>query len=93
MNNDILEGNWKQVKGKVKERWGELTDGHLEQIKGKVTRLVGLIQEHYGISREKAEQQVEDWLKRIDGEDPEEDPGSATVRSDRNPSGAGDEVA
>lgn len=61
MNKDRLEGNWKQLKGEVKEKWGELTDDDLDRIEGQRDQLVGRIQERYGIARDKAESQVEEW--------------------------------
>jgi uncharacterized protein YjbJ (UPF0337 family) len=61
MNWDRIEGNWKQVKGQVKEKWGKLTDDHLDVIAGKRDQLVGRIQEAYGISRDEADRQVRDW--------------------------------
>ena len=56
-----IAGNWNQLKGKVKQQWGELTDDDLTVIEGNRDMLVGKIQEHYGVSREEAEQQVNDW--------------------------------
>ena len=64
MNWDIVEGNWKQFKGKVKTQWGKLTDDHLDVIAGKREALAGRIQEIYGITREEAEQQIKDFEKR-----------------------------
>lgn len=64
MNWDRIEGNWKQAKGKVKEQWGKLTDDHLDIIDGRRDRLLGQIQESYGIARDEAENQVQDWEKR-----------------------------
>lgn len=61
MNWDRVEGNWKQLKGKVKEQWGKLTDDHLDQIAGNRDQLVGRIQEAYGIGKDDAERQVKDW--------------------------------
>ena len=58
MNWDIVEGNWKQFKGKVKARWGSLTDDHLDMIAGKRVELAGKIQEAYGITKDEAEQQI-----------------------------------
>jgi len=63
MNKDILEGNWKQFKGKVKSQWGKLTDDHLDQIKGKRDILAGKIQETYGLTKEEAEKQINDFEK------------------------------
>lgn len=61
MNSDQLKGMWKQVKGSVKERWGKLTDDDLEVIDGKHDQLVGKIQERYGVARDAAQKQVEEW--------------------------------
>ena len=60
MNTDTLKGNWKQLKGSVKEKWGDLTDDELEQIDGNREKLVGKVQEKYGVTREEAEKQVDD---------------------------------
>ena len=58
MDWDIVAGNWKQFKGKVKARWGDLSDDHLEAIAGKRVELAGKLQETYGISKDEAEQQI-----------------------------------
>ena len=70
MNWDTLEGNWKQMKGSVREQWGKLTDNDLEQIAGKKDQLVGRIQERYGISREVAQQQADQWARTMESKDP-----------------------
>ena len=59
-----IEGNWNQAKGKIKEQWGKLTDDHLDQISGKREHLVGKVQECYGIKKDEAEHQVNDWESR-----------------------------
>ena len=56
-----VEGNWKQVTGKVKEQWGKLTDDDLMEIQGRRDQLVGKIQMRYGVSQEQAEAQVSGW--------------------------------
>lgn len=61
MNSDQLKGQWKQAKGAVKEKWGKLTDDDLLTIEGNQDRLIGRIQELYGITREAAEKQVKEW--------------------------------
>jgi uncharacterized protein YjbJ (UPF0337 family) len=61
MNWDRIEGNWKQMKGAVKEQWGKLTDDHVDMIAGKRDKLVGRIQETYGCSRDEADSQVRKW--------------------------------
>lgn len=58
MNWDIVEGNWKQFKGKAKAQWGKLTDDHLDVIAGKRDQLAGKLQESYGISKDEAEKQI-----------------------------------
>lgn len=65
MNWDRIEGNWKQLKGKVKAKWGDLTDDSLDEIGGRRDQLVGKIQESYGIGRDEAERQVKDWEGRL----------------------------
>ncbi|MDR3566712.1 MAG: CsbD family protein [Syntrophobacteraceae bacterium] len=64
MNVDILKGNWKQAKGKVKQQWGKLTDDDLEIIEGKRDELIGRLQERYGITRDEASKQVDDFYSR-----------------------------
>ena len=61
MNSDRMEGNWKQVKGQIKEKWGKLTDDDLDVISGKRDQLLGKLQERYGIAREEAERQMKDF--------------------------------
>lgn len=61
MNWDQMEGKWKQYAGKVKEKWGKLTDSDMTVINGKRDQLVGRIQERYGIAKDEAERQVDDW--------------------------------
>lgn len=63
MNRNIIEGNWKQLKGKVKQNWGKLTDDHLDVIDGKRDQLAGKIQEAYGCSQDDAEEQISSWEK------------------------------
>jgi uncharacterized protein YjbJ (UPF0337 family) len=58
MNWDVIEGNWKQFKGLVKEKWGKLTDDHLDTIAGKRDQLAGRLQEAYGITKDQAELQL-----------------------------------
>ena len=59
MNQDIFEGKWKQLKGQVKEWWGKLTDDDLEQVGGKYDQFVGMLQEKYGYTRERAEEEID----------------------------------
>jgi uncharacterized protein YjbJ (UPF0337 family) len=64
MNEDTLKGQWTQLKGKVREQWGKLTNDDVDVIKGESEQLVGRIQERYGVARDEAHRQVNDWLKR-----------------------------
>lgn len=56
-----VEGNWKQLKGKIQEQWGKLTDDDLDEIAGQRNQLEGKIQERYGIERDRVERDIEDW--------------------------------
>ncbi len=62
MNSDILEGKWKQLKGKAQQKWGKLTSDELDVIGGKREELVGKVQEKYGWSREEAENEVDQFI-------------------------------
>ncbi|MEY8713444.1 hypothetical protein A9B99_21080 [Mangrovibacter phragmitis] len=66
MNMTEISGDWKIIKGKVKEEWGKLTDDDLDVIEGKRDQLVGRIQERYGYAKERAEEEVAAWEKRDD---------------------------
>lgn len=65
MNKDEVGGNWKQLKGKVKEQWGKLTDDDMTVIEGKRDQLVGKVQNH-GYAKDQAEKEVKDWETRND---------------------------
>ena len=68
MNSDQLKGKWKQMKGSVKERWGKLTDDDIDVIDGQHDQLIGKIQERYGVAREAAQKQVDEWNANIASE-------------------------
>jgi uncharacterized protein YjbJ (UPF0337 family) len=61
MNSDQFEGKWKQLKGSVKQRWAKLTDDDLAYIGGKKDQLVSPLQERYGITREQAQREADEW--------------------------------
>jgi uncharacterized protein YjbJ (UPF0337 family) len=65
MNWDRVEGNWKQFTGKVREKWGDISDNDLEKINGRRDQLEGILQERYGIGRDVARKNVDDWLKTL----------------------------
>ena len=62
MNWDRVEGNWKQFAGKVREKWGKLTEDDLQVINGHQDQLIGRLQERYGIAEEEAQKQVKHWV-------------------------------
>ena len=64
MNWDIIKGNWKQAKGNIRKQWGKLTDDDLDVIAGERDVLIGKIQERYGLSRDQAEKEVDDFHRR-----------------------------
>jgi uncharacterized protein YjbJ (UPF0337 family) len=61
MNEDTLKGQWTQLKGAAREKWGKLTNDDLDQIQGQSEQLIGKIQERYGIAREEAKKQFDAW--------------------------------
>jgi uncharacterized protein YjbJ (UPF0337 family) len=65
LNWSHIEGDWKQFKGKVKQKWGQLTDDELDEISGNRDILVGKIQERYGIGKEEAERRVREFTEHL----------------------------
>ena len=61
MNSDMLKGKWSELKGSVKQKWGDLTDDDLLEIEGNRDKLVGKIQQRYGRSRDVAEKEANDF--------------------------------
>jgi uncharacterized protein YjbJ (UPF0337 family) len=61
MNWDRIEGNWKQFSGKVKEKWGQLTDDDLTKINGNREQLEGVLQQRYGYAKDKAKDEIDRW--------------------------------
>lgn len=66
MNQNILEGKWKQLRGTIREKWGELTDDDLDQIAGKRDKFAGILQERYGYTQMEAERQIDEFLETWD---------------------------
>jgi uncharacterized protein YjbJ (UPF0337 family) len=62
MNRDTLKGQWKQMKGEIKRRWGKLTDDELDQVEGNFDKLAGRIQERYGYQKDQAEREINEFL-------------------------------
>ena len=65
MNWERVEGNWKDFQGKVIQHWSKLTSDDLDQVKGHRDALLRKLQERYGIAREAAEQQIDDWMRTV----------------------------
>jgi uncharacterized protein YjbJ (UPF0337 family) len=65
MNWDRVEGNWKQFGGKAREKWGKLTDDDWQVVAGKKDQLVGRIQERYGIARDQASREADEWAQSL----------------------------
>lgn len=65
MNRDIFEGKWKEMKGQMKEWWGELTDDDLDRADGKADQLVGILQQRYGYTKEQAEEEFNKRLEAV----------------------------
>ncbi|HVK12406.1 MAG TPA: CsbD family protein [Gemmataceae bacterium] len=65
MNWDTIQGQWKQLAGKVREKWGAFTDDEIEQIAGKKDQLVGKLQERYGYAKDRAEQEADEFTRSL----------------------------
>jgi len=81
MNQDRIQGRWKQLKGKVREQWGKLTDDDLDVIAGRRDQLLGRIQQRHGLAKDEAERQVERWESRSPEHRLEDAPRRARERS------------
>ncbi len=64
MNWDLIEGNWKQAVGHVKEQWGKLTDDDIDVVAGRRDQLAGKLQERYGLAKDDAEKQIAEWQRK-----------------------------
>jgi uncharacterized protein YjbJ (UPF0337 family) len=63
MNGDVMQGKWKQLRGQIQKQWGDLTDSDLDRIKGTRTEFEGLLQERYGYTKDRAQTEVDNFLK------------------------------
>jgi uncharacterized protein YjbJ (UPF0337 family) len=68
MNRDVVAGKWKQLKGELRQQWGRLTDDELDRVGGNAEKLIGLVQERYGLARDEAERQLDELVRRSDVE-------------------------
>ena len=73
MNWDQVAGKWKQYKGQAKEKWGKMTDDDIDVIDGRRQQLVGKIQERYGLARDAAESQADEFVRSLKEEDAEQE--------------------
>ncbi|QJF52203.1 CsbD family protein [Roseobacter ponti] len=64
MNFDVIKGNWEQMRGEVQSEWGKLTDDEVTETEGDARQLRGLIQERYGLAKDEAERQINDFIAR-----------------------------
>ena len=64
MNRAVLSGKWKEIRGKVKQTWGKLTDNDLERINGRFEELTGLIEQRYGYTHDQAEKEVDRFIEQ-----------------------------
>lgn len=64
MNADILKGKWKEIKGGIREQWGELTDDEIDQVQGREEQLLGLLQTKYGYAKDEARKEYENFMRR-----------------------------
>ena len=62
IDENVLEGKWNQIKGQIKQQWGELTDDDIDRIRGNREEMIGVLQEKYGKSREEAEKEMDEFL-------------------------------
>lgn len=68
MNENVLEGKWLQLRGSIREKWGEITDDELDQIAGKRDKFAGVLQEKYGYTQIEAERQINDFLENLEAD-------------------------
>jgi uncharacterized protein YjbJ (UPF0337 family) len=61
MNRDTMQGNFKQLRGKIKQQWGKLTDDEIDQLEGNAEILAGKLQERYGLAKDEAERQAREF--------------------------------
>jgi uncharacterized protein YjbJ (UPF0337 family) len=66
MNWEQIEGGWKQFRGKVQEQWGKLTHDDLDVINGKREKLIGKIEQRYGVAKDEADRQVREWCEHLE---------------------------
>jgi uncharacterized protein YjbJ (UPF0337 family) len=68
MTDEMFKGKWHQIKGKVQEQWGELTDDDVDKMNGKSEQLIGKLQEKYGYTKAQAQQQVAEFMNKFESD-------------------------
>jgi len=68
MNDDIFKGKWKQLRGQIQQKWGDLTNDDLDRMQGTQTEFEGLLQERYGYTKERAKQEVDNLLRAAENQ-------------------------
>lgn len=76
MNWNQIEGNWKQIQGTITEKWAKLTNVDMDEIKGKRDKLLGMLQERYGVAEEEANRWIDEWQKELEASKKDETPTS-----------------
>ena len=66
MNDDIFKGKWKQLRGQVQQKWGDLTNDDLDRVQGAQTEFEGLLQERYGYTKERAKQEADNFFNSVE---------------------------
>jgi len=74
MNWDQMQGKWQQAKGSLRQQWGKLTDNDLEMIAGNRDKLIGVLQERYGIAKEEAQKRADEWANTLRDTDTQTNP-------------------
>ena len=65
MNEEVLKGEWKELKGKIKAKWGQLTDDDVAELEGNMDKVAGHLQQRYGYAKERAEKEYDDFKKSL----------------------------
>jgi uncharacterized protein YjbJ (UPF0337 family) len=66
MNQDILQGKWKEVRGEAQSRWGKLTNDDLDRVEGSIEKLAGILQQRYGYSKQEAQHEIANFMERFE---------------------------
>ena len=74
LNDDVMKGKWKEIKGSIQKAWGDLTDDDLEGSKGDMNKISGLIQQKYGMKKEEVSLKLNDLVSRFGQKDKKEEP-------------------